>query len=552
MKRQNSEQFHKLRNFWKITKDLKKDIDKNPNPYESQLSEERTAKRISVEPKIQQKWNSPMPIKPIVPLFQHCVISPPASTIQQRLSVDSKPSEPKISKLPQTYETPHPQPTQIESPTKLKAYRVKRTEKLRKRSANIFELHLLSNWGDNTTIGLSEIELFDNFSNKIPLQQSYLSVKNSSQSTPIEGLINGVKHSQDDKNLWVSCMPSPGQFARIVMKIPVDFSVCGMKIWNYAKLGLESTKCAKDVEVTLNNESVWKGELKRGDCSTQIILLVGFTFADMEIKIQKTLNSTERLVNAPPGNPKENFRGLRKYSKSEMKLKTISQVNSEAQLDLESLKDSKPLTIEDLVLDTIPELPKGRYMKMNLLSTWGDQNFIGLCGIEFWNEKGKHINISHPSLQITASLIGLHAIPDYTHDPKSVEKLVDGVYWTCDDAHVWLAPYHKGEKHFITFDFLRPTQFSMIRIWNFNKSRIHSYRGVKDMEILLDNQTIFRGKITKAQGMMKDAGQHCEYILFTRSGEILETITKNDWVDKFEEDKLESREVVRTRLIQNK
>jgi len=35
---------------------------------------------------------------------------------------------------------------------------------------------------------------------------------------------------------------------------------------------------------------------------------------------------------------------------------------------------------------------------------------------------------------------------------------------------------------------------------NYNKSRIHSYRGAKDISITLDNTTIFKGEITRACG----------------------------------------------------
>lgn len=62
------------------------------------------------------------------------------------------------------------------------------------------------------------------------------------------------------------------------------------------------------------------------------------------------------------------------------------------------------------------------------------------------------------------------------------------MYKTSDDLHVWLAPFFgKNKDHKINIDFKENITISMIRIWNYNKSRIHSYRGVKDMEIYLDD-----------------------------------------------------------------
>ena len=43
----------------------------------------------------------------------------------------------------------------------------------------------------------------------------------------------------------------------------------------------------------------------------------------------------------------------------------------------------------------------------------------------------------------------------------------------------------------------------MIRIWNYNKSRIHSFRGAKDIMIMLDKKTVFQGEIKKAPGVLK-------------------------------------------------
>jgi len=40
----------------------------------------------------------------------------------------------------------------------------------------------------------------------------------------------------------------------------------------------------------------------------------------------------------------------------------------------------------------------------------------------------------------------------------------------------------------------------MIRIWNYNTTRIHSYRGARYVEISLDGRCIFKGEIKRALG----------------------------------------------------
>ena len=83
----------------------------------------------------------------------------------------------------------------------------------------------------------------------------------------------------------------------------------------------------------------------------------------------------------------------------------------------------------------------------------------------------------------------------YGSDPRTIDKLIDGHYFTNDDLHVWLTPFTSGDDHTITIDFGKRFQVSMIRIWNYNKSRIHSYRGARLITCELDGRTIFKGEI---------------------------------------------------------
>jgi protein JBTS26 len=72
----------------------------------------------------------------------------------------------------------------------------------------------------------------------------------------------------------------------------------------------------------------------------------------------------------------------------------------------------------------------------------------------------------------------------------------------------------------------------MIRIWNYNKSRIHSYRGARLLTCELDGELIFRGEIQKAPGTLNDPENCCEILLFTDSESIMEKIDRNDWINE--------------------
>ncbi|NWS53306.1 K0556 protein, partial [Chunga burmeisteri] len=169
----------------------------------------------------------------------------------------------------------------------------------------------------------------------------------------------------------------------------------------------------------------------------------------------------------------------------------------------------------------IPVLPYGQHLVIDIQTTWGDRHYVGLNGIEVFSSKGEPVQIS----KITAEPPDINILPAYGNDPRIITNLTDGVNRTQDDMHLWLAPFTPGKPHFIFIDFVNSCQVAMIRIWNYNKSRIHSFRGVKDIVMVLDEQCIFKGEIAKASGTLSGAPEHFgDTILFTTDDDILEAI----------------------------
>ncbi|XP_008054429.2 protein KIAA0556 homolog [Carlito syrichta] len=174
---------------------------------------------------------------------------------------------------------------------------------------------------------------------------------------------------------------------------------------------------------------------------------------------------------------------------------------------------------------TIPVLPYGQRLVVDIKSTWGDRHYVGLNGIEIFSSKGEPVQIA----DIKADPPDINILPAYGKDPRVVTNLIDGVNRTQDDMHVWLAPFTPGRSHSISINFTHPCHVALIRIWNYNKSRIHSFRGVKDIKMWLDTQCIFEGEIAKASGTLTGAPEHFgDTILFTTDDDILEAIFCSD------------------------
>jgi hypothetical protein len=187
----------------------------------------------------------------------------------------------------------------------------------------------------------------------------------------------------------------------------------------------------------------------------------------------------------------------------------------------------------------VAELPVGMNFELRILSTWGDPHYVGLAGLELFDERGRPVSVSEPKAQIVADPPDVNILPGYGSDPRTVDNLLDGVCHTCDDLHLWLAPLTDGARESrdgkcagpaatVTLTLDSPVRLAMVRIWNYNKSRTHSYRGAREVELRLDGQLIFAAEVRKAPGMMLGVGQCSETILFTMDADILERIQARD------------------------
>ncbi|XP_036144382.1 katanin-interacting protein isoform X2 [Monomorium pharaonis] len=175
----------------------------------------------------------------------------------------------------------------------------------------------------------------------------------------------------------------------------------------------------------------------------------------------------------------------------------------------------------------IPELPSGDSLVIDILSTWGDKHYVGLNGIEIFSNTGEPARIK----EIRANTTSVNQSYDQNNDrnPYIINNLINGTNRTRDDANLWLTPYSNGDHHYVYMIFEFTITVAMIRIWNYNKSRIHSFRGAKDIIIKLNDTIIFYGEIAKASG--DDVGSLDSFgdtILFTTDENILELISKHD------------------------
>lgn len=178
----------------------------------------------------------------------------------------------------------------------------------------------------------------------------------------------------------------------------------------------------------------------------------------------------------------------------------------------------------------VPELPKGRILDFDLYSTWGDKFYIGLCGIEVFDEEGKPVAIDKRS--VTADPPNLNILPETTGDPRTEDKLVDGVYNTTDDLHCWMAPFAKSKPNRVRIDLGKKTNISLVRIWNYNKDRVHTARGAREFSIKIDGMLMCFGVISRGTGETNDEGANAEWLVFCKD-ELFNKIEDHDWLSRY-------------------
>lgn len=61
----------------------------------------------------------------------------------------------------------------------------------------------------------------------------------------------------------------------------------------------------------------------------------------------------------------------------------------------------------------IPELPRGRVLMLNILSTWGDPSYVGLMGLDVFDKDGRLVRLSQPKQQLWADPADINVLPEY-------------------------------------------------------------------------------------------------------------------------------------------
>jgi hypothetical protein len=156
---------------------------------------------------------------------------------------------------------------------------------------------------------------------------------------------------------------------------------------------------------------------------------------------------------------------------------------------------------------------RGRVVTLLIRSSHGDPNFVGLTALSVVDAEQQLIDFAI----INAYPRDINEVPGHYGDTRTLDKLSDGVCVTCDDNHMWLAPFippmfddelvelgfpasplhplaassaipRKPIRQWLEVDLGRVHSIAALRVYNYNKNSDDIVRGIKAMDIFVDGR----------------------------------------------------------------
>ncbi|GMT30271.1 hypothetical protein PFISCL1PPCAC_21568, partial [Pristionchus fissidentatus] len=142
----------------------------------------------------------------------------------------------------------------------------------------------------------------------------------------------------------------------------------------------------------------------------------------------------------------------------------------------------------------------GFIYQLCLLSTWGDEFYVGLNGIELRDDRDRPIVVKANNLAAFPESVNI--LPQVRDDPRRSENLINGVNEELSAVHSWLTPLLPNRCARVFFIFDIPTFVTKMIIYNYRKTPT---RGVRHLSISVDDDIVWSGEIPV--GSIEDNGR---------------------------------------------
>ncbi|KAK2147660.1 hypothetical protein LSH36_543g06017 [Paralvinella palmiformis] len=306
---------------------------------------------------------------------------------------DEKSASPKTGGRPRSKNLPFPdldESSGRSTPNRMQEIEQKRNEWKRKEQFKLEE-----SW--------TSLNLFDRLQKEDVLDE-YLSPEKSKPSEPT---------IQEEETVTVKVASTVDENLFEIPELPLGREM------NYNKSRIHSYRGAKDIEITLDGQLIFKGETILFTTEEDILELV--SQHDQAFEMDTIVDNDVEEDELRPRTADEANSVERPFtSAARGHQQKVSQGN-------------KPqAVIED---DTL--ILKGQNLRLNFTDTWGDPYYLGLTGLEVVGPDGSSIPLSID--MVDADPRDLHVLSGYETDDRTLDKLLDGaktVHVTLDNCQV--------------------------------------------------------------------------------------------------------------------
>ncbi|KHJ98906.1 hypothetical protein OESDEN_01115 [Oesophagostomum dentatum] len=149
----------------------------------------------------------------------------------------------------------------------------------------------------------------------------------------------------------------------------------------------------------------------------------------------------------------------------------------------------RPPSIRPLMRPTTHSV-YGFIFQLQLLSSWGDEFYIGLNGIELYDRRDERIKVGPQNLAAFPESVNI--LPSVEGDPRTSMNLINGCNDTENAEQMWLTPMLPNRCARVFFVFDVPVAVSTIVVYNYRKTPT---RGVRHISVSVDDLIVYSGDV---------------------------------------------------------